>query len=812
MIFANRMLTLMLAFILSLTCLPLKAEVDLDDKGVFRDGYMAIHVDKEATLTAYWKEKTVLFDSGLFFQYPDWFPHYRCSDLTREIDLEAGTLTVSGRLPDSAATFRQVFTVKGDRVSMTVTVNANGDQLLESARLEIKLPVALFKGRRFEVDGKRRVYPIKLGKSVIVRDFGTISLCTDNPELNYRIAASNNSLYLGDHRRWDSDQFAVTAALDLSGSTSITVEFTPPDDDSLVPPLVHVSQIGYRPGEEKWAVIEIPESQQWPSDQAILQKKKGKAWKDVGTLTVAKSENRWRHMLRRLDFSDVAKRGTYRIVFGDATSVEFPIRNNIYRNLYHDPLDYFIPFLMCHADVDLGGYVRHGLCHADDGRQVEPDKGGLDGFYAFGHTLPGLQPGDHIECAVGGWHDAGDYDLNTTAQAFSVMLLSWAWEDFADRRDATGIDWNSRKVRRGANGVPDVVEQIAWGAEWLLSIQREDGGVFTGVIADSEERYHLDAVPEDTTDGLVYDSALAEDERAGGYSGLKDDREVYTVCISQSLLKYVSATAAAAVALKTEMPALSARCLAASRAAWAYFNSTPTVWRKGPYDIISAQNEELKVCAAADLYRATGDEELIDYILAHKDLIIDPKHGMHTDIGAWGPGFSLPHLLRLLDSAPRLRGITKNAAKYWLHVHKQAEDGSAFGVYTYFINSGWGCTDEFNSVAIIYTMLESRYPDLVPDGRALRYMRWVYGLHPGPDYSFVCGQGTRDPQYQFSIALHVMLGDKPGSIPGAPVPGLILINEVGTLSFIDSREEWKMMEPTISSAVLYYYAARMLAR
>ena len=78
-----------------------------------------------------------------------------------------------------------------------------------------------------------------------------------------------------------------------------------------------------------------------------------------------------------------------------------------------------------------------------------------DGYIVYHPT----KTGQHIDVR-GGWHDATDYLQYTTTSANAIYQMMFAYQEnpeaFGDAYDADGLP--------GANGIPDIVDEIKWGA------------------------------------------------------------------------------------------------------------------------------------------------------------------------------------------------------------------------------------------------------------------------------------------------------------------------------------------------------------
>jgi endoglucanase len=157
------------------------------------------------------------------------------------------------------------------------------------------------------------------------------------------------------------------------------------------------------------------------------------------------------------DFTRLTAASRYYLeVDGRGRSWEFAIGPAVYwRASYLAMRSYYGQ--RCGTAVDLGpefpGY-RHEACH-------------LDGAYhpSSGKTGP--------RSSKGGWHDAGDYGRYIVNSGISTATLLWTWEMFGRK-----IKFLNLRIPESGNGVPDILNEIRWNLEWMLTMQDDDGGVW----------------------------------------------------------------------------------------------------------------------------------------------------------------------------------------------------------------------------------------------------------------------------------------------------------------------------------------------
>ena len=238
-------------------------------------------------------------------------------------------------------------------------------------------------------------------------------------------------------------------------------------------------------------------------------------------------------------------------------------------------------------------------------------------LYAQGPTTDTpFAPGEHIPgLNVGGWYDAGDYDIRTQSQYGTVLSLVSTWERFRPLRDTTLVDYAPKFVDlHVADGKPDILQQIEHGTIALLAQHRAVGHAIHGIIVPTLEQYtHLgDGLT--MTDNQVYSPDLGELEATGTHSGVPDDRWAFTS--RSSALNYGSAAALAAAsrALRGYDDALAAECLEVALGVWSeeQAKDEPDLYRHGNTTGGPLVTEELR--AAIELLAATDDARFAKHI------------------------------------------------------------------------------------------------------------------------------------------------------------------------------------------------------
>lgn len=199
----------------------------------------------------------------------------------------------------------------------------------------------------------------------------------------------------------------------------------------------------------------------------------------------------------------------------------------------------------------------------DDALQAPVDHEHFD-LYAQGPTTDTqYKPGEYIPgLNIGGWYDAGDYDIRTQTQYYVVINLVYAYEDFNLQRDQTLVDYDAKYVEiHNPDGKPDILQQIEHGTLALIAQHRAVGHAIPGIIVPDISQYtHLgDGLT--MTDNLIYDKDMEPLESDGYRSGKFDDRWAFTSKSTSLNYGSIAALAAASRVLKGYNDALAEESL-----------------------------------------------------------------------------------------------------------------------------------------------------------------------------------------------------------------------------------------------------------
>jgi hypothetical protein len=457
--------------------------------------------------------------------------------------------------------------------------------------------------------------------------------------------------------------------------------------------------------------------------------------------------------------------------------------------VWQSTLDTFLAVQMDHVFVNDRYRVWHGMSHLDDARQAPLDHVHFD-LYAQGPTTDTpYQPGQHIPgLNVGGWYDAGDFDIRTQSQYATVSTLVLAREMFGIDWDQTAVDRRAGRVEIGRpDGVPDIVQQIEHGTLALIAQHRAVGHAIHGIIEPTLDQYtHLgDAVTQ--TDGLIYDPSLKPGTSSGGRSGTPDDRWAFTSRSTALDYGSIAALAAASRVLRGYNDALADECLRTAIKVWDVEHARePALFRHGNTTGGRLEDEELK--ATVELLITTKGERKYADRLAATWPYVEKQFASSAGLAAR----AIPYM----DASFRDK-VAAAAAAYKANMDRELAK-NPFGVPI--TTGGWGGSGGVLAFGMTNYLLHRACPGIVGREYTLRALDFVLGTHPASSVSLVSGVGDRSK----TIAYGSNRADY-SFIPGGVVPGVVIVKP----DYPELKEDWPFLwfenEYVIGGAALFVF-------
>jgi endoglucanase len=221
---------------------------------------------------------------------------------------------------------------------------------------------------------------------------------------------------------------------------------------------VLVNQVGYEPDASKTAIVATSHFPARLEDArfAVVDSSGSAVFRNrlvpLGRVHEGQADD-WGSYFWLADFSALSKAGRFRVKARvgaqSAASHPFSIRRGVLFEETAELAYRFLYYQRCGCAVP--GW--HEACHLDDAR---------------------LPDGTHLNLA-GGWHDAGDYNKWMYPSGPPLVLYGLASAYLAHRNYFDAID-------RDGNGRADLLEEILWGADWMMRMRNpKTGGLFGSI-------------------------------------------------------------------------------------------------------------------------------------------------------------------------------------------------------------------------------------------------------------------------------------------------------------------------------------------
>ena len=557
----------------------------------------------------------------------------------------------------------------------------------------------------------------------------------DDPYSKLTIESLTEPLKLYDGRMNHNNGWFVLRSEVKAGATKGAVKWmiTPNVvDEWRYPPVVQISQVGYSPVQQKVAIIETDARETVTESAQLI-----RIDSDGESVAMNIQPQVWGKFLRyrylKADFSSVQQSGLYKIRYGQSESSVFRIATDIYdRGVWQPVIEYFLPVQMCHMRVSEKYRVWHDACHMDDALMAAVGNH-IDGYdqrpglskYETGAIVPGVN--------VGGWHDAGDFDLRVESQAGEAYILTLAYEAFHPEIDVTAIDQQRHRVEiHEPDGKNDILQQIENGALTVVRSYQALGRLYRGIICNNLRQYVLLGDAAAMTDGVI---------------GNDDDRWIFTENNPFREITTAAQLAAASRALKGYNDQLSRECLDIA------------------VKIYNQADDRLKLQAAVELYLTTGEQTYLDFIFGQQEMVV--KNIRRT-------GWMMARVVKKMETMKHKRAkafvaaYRKALTGYRAELEKLAAE-TPYGVP--YRPSIWGAGWDIQRFGFEYYFLTSAYPDVFPKETVFNALNFILGCHPGSNTaSFASGVGAKSA----TVAYGLNRADW-SYIPGGVVSGTALI-------------------------------------
>ena len=716
--------------------------------------------------------------------------------ISRKVDRDKNSIEVSMRYDDYDFYSRVVVTAKGKAVEISVWLDKPvPEKLAGEAGLNIEFLPSQYWLKTYSVDGRLGRLPRYATSQTITRpnsekprqfkgfktydDRGTnrfvdplpietghqMTLATDQPERMISIS-SDAELKLYDGRMLAQNGWFVLRSVLPKDKTGKVLSWTV--EPHAIPgwirePNIGFSQVGYIPDQPKVAVIELDKNDTPQATASLMRIKPDGTSEQAYSGAIKSWGPYYKYNYVKFDFSSVRQPGIYYIQYGKTRSNDFLIDEHVYDKITDATTDVWVPIHMNHMYVNEGYRTWHGEPFKEGYLQAPPSDHfdlhsqgeSTDTKYKPLELIPGLN--------IGGFFDAGDFDIETGSNTNVVQNFIRTWELFHPQRDETFVSQQQRYVDlHRPDGVPDILQFIEHGILNLVA-QAEQIGHMASTLSNSVlDNYHHLGDAASITDGLHYDPSLKPYEVSadGKRSGTPDDMWAFTTRNPRLDLQAAGVFTSAARVLKGYNDDLAKRA-----------QTQADRLRKEATELLAKRNVRRNAQAEADNAWLYGDANLVRNVQTALD--------------------SVP--MKDKSYLKRIRPLIVKFAEYVKSFDAQNPYGVPIGL------GNWAGVNMVLNFGIAVNYAHIYFPDIVSKDEIYRVSNWLYGCHPYHNYSFVAVVGAARPK-------QVFYGNNRADfsfIPGNVAPGLLFRQPDHFENYDDWPFLWGQNEGTIAGNTQY---------
>jgi endoglucanase len=489
-------------------------------------------------------------------------------------------------------------------------------------------------------------------------------------------------------------------------------------------PAIVVDQFGYPTKSKKVAVIRAPQVGYDASAKfepgksyALIGLPTGKvvktappaAWNGGSTDQVSGDRAWW------FDFSEIEAPGKYAVVDLEkgVRSADFSIGDHVYKDV------------MKHA-VRAFFYQRAGF-------EKKPEFAGTAWADKASHLGPGQDSESHpwhegrfsnpfeksqIKDLRGGWYDAGDFNKYTSWTARYIIVLLHAYEE---NPQAFSDDYN---IPESGNGIPDILDEVKWGLDWLVRMQNSDGSLLCVQSLDS-------ASPPSDARGKSYYGPPTTSATLMGAAAFAYASKFFASRVESDLKRYgddLKKHATAAWSWATANPNV------------LYYNNDETK-QPGSKGLAAGQQEmstperlRAQFEAATYLFEISGEVQLKAFVDANYSTLLPPWGASMWEVDALE---SLLYYARLPGATPAvaksirerfLPNLLRASEAFQVSLQQADPYRAPMKDYTWGSNKGKAMQARLYQLAALYST-DPRLSE-ISLAAALEYAHYIHGVNP----------------------------------------------------------------------------------
>jgi endoglucanase len=450
-------------------------------------------------------------------------------------------------------------------------------------------------------------------------------------------------------------------------------------------------------------------------------------------------------------FSELEDTGTYNIyVEGKGSSHPFKIKEHLYFQALKASMKSFY-FLRASTElpVEYAGKFKRPAGHPD----------------TLCYFHPSMEKEEGSMSSPKGWYDAGDYNKYVVNAGVTIGTLLLLYELYPDI-----LPDKSLNIPESGNEIPDILDEIKFEIDWLLTMQDEDGGVFFKIT--SKSFCGMIMPHEDTLSRFVVGKSTT------------------------STLEFAAITAHFARVYTPFDPEFAKICLEKAEKAWKWAKKNDNIIYENPPDVRTGTYSNKNMVndflyAASELLATTGEKDYLDYILRNP---LEP--GMFKG-ASWADYIVDLGIYSLINEASNFPGENKTELKE--SILKIADDISTdLNSISYPVTIekfGWGSNSNILNSAVICAMAFHYTKEIKYLNSVVVITDYIFGNN-ATSYSFVTGFGDKTPM---NIHHRPSEADKIAE----PIPGYVVGGPNHDRQDSKNKMPWGVIYPDTNPAKCY---------
>lgn len=517
---------------------------------------------------------------------------------------------------------------------------------------------------------------------------------------------------------------AITA---LTGSLpSYSKSKTPTGD--ITTASILINQVGYKPKQSKVAVVPNTNTTEFT---LIDNSTRQEVYK--GALSESKVWSESKEFVKTADFSKFQQPGEYTLhISGLEPSPPLIINNNVYNNALKAAIKYYYFNRNSIAlKEQYAGVYQRPMSHPDKAVSVHKSAATKERPKGTKLSLPK------------GWFDAGDFGKYTVNSSIAVHTLLRALENYPEHFKAMHLN-----IPESNHKTPDLLEEIIWNLDWMVSMQDSDGGLYHKLTT---KKFAALAMPH-----------------------TQHKKRFVVQKTTAATLNYAATLAVASRIFKQyeyAYPDRSLRYKESALKAWEWAMSHPDEIYKQPRGFTTGQYrlkgdnyEDEWSWARAELFVLTGDDAFLQHYKVAKAASVPEWSNVETlGIIALVNYEGTPNTLKT-----SLLRTLKKSADHWVNEAYI----SGYGVAMFGYDFRWGSNAVAANKAMVLYAINTLIPNPEYVQTAEALLDYLLGRNPN-NISYMTGFGTysaKHPHHRVSAADNIE-EPIPGMLVGGPHRG-----------------------------------------